>query len=170
MNYSHRKKLSMGKQDDEVFCEKGIITNYARQLVRAYAQMGILIEPEKCEICGRAPRNRKGEYEENENYNDRKMLVAHHDDYFKPLSVTWVCHVCHGKRHKELNKQGKDPSSSFYQKILQSQDGDKYLSRLRRFYIEVAELSSELFCEDSLENPYALDSIPKLSLSFQDGD
>ena len=29
--------------------------------------------------------------------------VAHHEDYDKPLEVTWLCQPCHKQRHKEIN-------------------------------------------------------------------
>lgn len=29
---------------------------------------------------------------------------AHHEDYTKPLEVTWLCKPCHGKRHQEINE------------------------------------------------------------------
>lgn len=28
---------------------------------------------------------------------------AHHEDYTKPLEVTWLCKPCHGARHREIN-------------------------------------------------------------------
>lgn len=31
--------------------------------------------------------------------------VAHHEDYDKPLQVTWLCQPCHKQRHKELKEE-----------------------------------------------------------------
>lgn len=41
--------------------------------------------PDACERCGK-----------------RTRLVAHHEDYRKPLVVMWLCDPCHGRRHVEL--------------------------------------------------------------------
>lgn len=32
-------------------------------------------------------------------------LQAHHEDYAKPLDVTWLCPPCHGLRHREINEE-----------------------------------------------------------------
>lgn len=50
---------------------------------------GELTRPESCEKCGAVG------------------VVAHHEDYRKPLVVQWLCDVCHGKRHVELRRLAK---------------------------------------------------------------
>ena len=48
---------------------------------------GTLIRPDRCR-CGRTAR-----------------LVAHHDDYSRPLDVLWLCGVCHRARHQMLESE-----------------------------------------------------------------
>ena len=37
-----------------------------------------------------------------------ERVVAHHDDYAKPLDVIWLCQAHHKARHKELRLAGVD--------------------------------------------------------------
>ncbi len=50
--------------------------------------LGILIKPEACSVCGVAPKKWR---------NGHSSLQAHHLDYSKPLEVVWVCNHCHKK-------------------------------------------------------------------------
>ena len=51
---------------------------------------GVLI-PEPCQICGVFGKTDKG----------HRKVVAHHDDYNKPLEVRWLCRLHHAEWHKE---------------------------------------------------------------------
>lgn len=46
------------------------------------------LKPRPCERCG-----------------DAVGVQAHHEDYSKPLDVTWLCPPCHGQRHREINEE-----------------------------------------------------------------
>lgn len=56
----------------------------ARALVSYAIKIGQLNRGH-CKICGSA-----------------ENIEAHHEDYFKPLEVTWLCRNCHKAHHKEL--------------------------------------------------------------------
>lgn len=49
---------------------------------------GLVANGASCERCGAT-----------------ELLHAHHEDYTKPLEINWLCRVCHGKRHKEINHE-----------------------------------------------------------------
>lgn len=36
---------------------------------------------------------------------------AHHEDYSRPLDVTWVCSRCHRLRHGELKREANGPTA-----------------------------------------------------------
>lgn len=57
----------------------------ARGAVLKAVKHGTLVRPARCSRCGYACKP-----------------VAHHDDYARPLDVTWLCGSCHIARHVEL--------------------------------------------------------------------
>ena len=54
----------------------------ARAYVNVYLKRG-LIQRKPCKVCGETKAEK------------------HHDDYDKPLEVTWLCRECHLKHHKD---------------------------------------------------------------------
>ena len=48
--------------------------------------------PRHCERCGKRCRGRRSGFAIGK-------IVAHHEDYAKPLEVTWLCKPCHRLRH-----------------------------------------------------------------------
>lgn len=39
---------------------------------------------------------------------------GHHDDYFQPTVVMWLCRACHKRRHVELRRAGIDPRTMYF--------------------------------------------------------
>lgn len=56
----------------------------ARRKVYKAIKAGILIKPETCPKCG-----------------SDKLIQGHHEDYERPLDVTWLCYQCHKQLHVE---------------------------------------------------------------------
>ncbi len=61
----------------------------ASSLVCRAINQGVII-PEPCEVCGIFGRDEKG----------HRKVIAHHDDYNKPLEVRWLCKKHHYEWHK----------------------------------------------------------------------
>lgn len=59
----------------------------ARRDVSNALRSGRIARPENCEDCGKST-----------------TTEAHHEDYSKPLDVTWLCFVCHRKRHGQFKE------------------------------------------------------------------
>lgn len=59
-------------------------------------------------IAGNAIRNGKLIRKPCEGCGVDKNIHAHHEDYERPLDVTWLCRTCHGQRHKEINEERRN--------------------------------------------------------------
>ena len=78
-----RKKLVLKYQRErrKKYPEK----DRARRLINYQIRKGVL-KPKVCEICG------------------SKKTEAHHEDYYKPLEIRWLCFKCHRKIHGQYKK------------------------------------------------------------------
>lgn len=69
--------------------------NKARAFTRQALRVGVLTRPPTCSSCGATGR-----------------IESHHEDYSKPLEVTWLCRPCHIQRHTDRPPIEKDPAMS----------------------------------------------------------
>ena len=60
----------------------------AFQAVQKAIKNGEIDRPESCSKCGKCG-----------------YIVAHHDDYDRPLDITWLCLSCDRQLHAELKRQ-----------------------------------------------------------------
>ena len=67
------------------------VKDAARSAMTVAIQNGKLRRAATCESCGKSP-------------SGKSKLHGHHEDYAKPLDVKWLCCLCHGRRHAELNR------------------------------------------------------------------
>lgn len=69
--------------------EKNPLKRLASLMVNRAIKAGRL-KRQSCEKCGSAVR-----------------VHGHHDDYYKPLEVRWLCSKCHAKLHREIENSRK---------------------------------------------------------------
>lgn len=86
--YTHKKKESRVKRParNNTWGIRNRFQRRCHDKVAYAVTSGVLSIPEGCERC-----------------QSRAKVVAHHDDYRKPLDVMWLCRDCHGIRHGEIN-------------------------------------------------------------------
>jgi hypothetical protein len=70
------------------FAEKSPEKVRAHRKVAYEIQMGRLTR-KPCTVCATTVR-----------------VHAHHDDYSKPLQITWMCQPCHNRQHAEARRGG----------------------------------------------------------------
>jgi hypothetical protein len=80
------------------------LESLARQQVQAAIAEGTLIPLTACELCGAQPGGRVP-----------RAIIAHHEDYTRPLDVIWLCGSCHARAH------GNHGGLRAYQAWLQAQ-------------------------------------------------
>ncbi len=73
-NREHRKAYQNERRDLE--------REKAHHAVYIEIRAGRLIKPERCSECG-----------------ESEKVDAHHEDYSKPLEVSWLCRKCHSRLH-----------------------------------------------------------------------
>jgi ribosomal protein S27AE len=66
-------------------CER--IRNAAAPIVAQAVARGELDRSDFCARCG----------------DGERRVIAHHEDYLRPLSVEWLCFPCHAKRHEQID-------------------------------------------------------------------
>lgn len=59
-------------------------------------------------ILGNAVRDGKIIKKPCKKCGSKVRVHGHHDDYTKPLKVTWLCPTCHGEHHKKLNETARN--------------------------------------------------------------
>jgi len=98
----HVKKVNTGRKNKKLLSYKQVaphkkfwlqtnkLKRKAHQDVSYAIQKGKLIR-QPCERCGVT-----------------EHVVAHHEDYNKPLDVVWLCKRHHKERHMEIDRENKD--------------------------------------------------------------
>jgi Kayvirus endonuclease len=84
----YKKNKDNIKEKRALYYEKNRVKTLAHQAVRKALVNGDLVKPPFCE-----------NYPFSDVCNDG--LVAHHEDYSKPLEVKWLCPTCHMRLHHE---------------------------------------------------------------------
>tara|TARA_R100001244_G_scaffold2541_1_gene3952 strand:+ start:18050 stop:18547 length:498 start_codon:yes stop_codon:yes gene_type:complete len=68
--------------------DRNMVKRRAHVMVGHAIRAKRLVRPDICERCGA-----------------NAHVDAHHESYYRPMEVTWLCEPCHGLRHREINEE-----------------------------------------------------------------
>ena len=89
------RATAKGKKAINEASKRSYIKNKEKWLARSKARyavkIGKLIKPDRCEVCEKKAAGH--------------ALQGHHEDYSKPLEVTWLCISCHADADRELESK-----------------------------------------------------------------
>ena len=77
----HRKRLST--KNCQAYRIKYPLRFAATTILSNAIRSKKIEKPKRCSMC-----------------NKKTRIMGHHEDYYKPLNVIWVCQVCHKGLHK----------------------------------------------------------------------
>ena len=81
-------KKSIDLRTKQRWADRNFVKRRAHIMVDNAIKYGNIIRPNQCSRCSIVC-----------------VPDGHHEDYYKPLEVTWLCEDCHGKRHREINEE-----------------------------------------------------------------
>lgn len=84
-----RANLRFGP-DNHFYRGGGTAVDSVHNLTEKAIERGVLVRPTACSACCQS-----GEFKDG-----RTSIQAHHDDYNRPLSIRWLCQMCHHEWHK----------------------------------------------------------------------
>lgn len=107
-NYRKRVSTEDGRRQEwerkRLYSRRDKLKKTVRAITRR-AITGGLILPKPCERCG------------------NEDVQAHHEDYTKPLEIVWLCKLCHGQRHREINEERRKGKKMQHDFILLDRSG-----------------------------------------------
>jgi len=96
----YRKRISTPEGRAAEWAKKQTYINSTKKaantIVSNAIRDGKITKPLSCSIC-----------------HEECSPEAHHEDYYAPLDIKWLCKLCHGQRHREINeaiRNGEDLS------------------------------------------------------------
>jgi len=83
--FNSRHRDADHKNTNARWCTANKDKRRASQCVRTAIRAGALARPLFCSCCGEGGK-----------------IEAHHEDYTKPLVITWLCSKCHGRTRRKM--------------------------------------------------------------------
>ncbi len=87
-NMTEEQKRNRYKRNNE-WRKRSKVKRHAHSILSHAIKIGRVVKKNYCEHCLKNKSDIQG------------RLNGHHDDYYKPLEVVWLCSACHSKLHRK---------------------------------------------------------------------